>query len=169
MNEKENFLLAQKGHKYFIKIMGSPRYNNSENFWSYINNRILQDEKCEDILVDLRETQYMDSTNLGLLARLAGFLYKKLNRKMTAISTNPDINDLLINTGFDQILLLVENANDFEEKLSRIPDMNDQQKNMARMMYEAHLELSQMNEKNQSEFKNVVEMLKAEAENMKNV
>jgi len=161
MDNSVRFLLAHSGNKYFLKIVGTPRYTNCADF-SYFISALISENQFEDILVDLSETDFLDSTSLGLLAKLAGAVVSKFDRKMTVISTNRDINDLLINTGFDQIMLLIEKPDDFNSELDELPAVNDVNKNMAKMMLEAHKILSDMNSENENEFKAVVEMLTSE-------
>ncbi len=161
MSDEAKFLMAVNDDKYFIKIVGNAKYTNCNDFGILVNE-ILNKKECEDILVDLRETQFMDSTNLGLLAKLAGYIFTKFERKMTIISTDKDINDLLVNTGFDQIMLIVDKPEFFGRDMEEIGNTNDVQINMAKMMLDAHLALSQINEENKQQFKAVCEMLSSE-------
>ena len=152
------YLFAFEDNRYFIKIIGSPRYTNCTGF-SYFINKIINENKFEDILVDIRETDFLDSTNLGLLAKLAGAVMSRFDRRMTVISTNNEINDLLNNTGFDKIILLVEQPESFVYNMKQVKTAPEVEINMAEMMLEAHENLLKMNDENNSKFKTVVEML----------
>jgi len=161
MDNETKYLLAKENNKYFIKIIGTARYTNCADFSHFISE-LFKDDTVADILVDLRETDFLDSTSLGILAKMAGFIFSKFERKMTVISTHPDINDLLINTGFDQIMFIVDQPEYFVSHLNEITELGDVEKNMAKMMLEAHKALMDISDENKKEFRTVVEMLTAE-------
>jgi len=163
MSNQATFLLADDSEKYFIKIVGCARYTNCADFACFVN-KIIEESTFVDILVDLSETEFLDSTNLGLLAKLAGAVFSKYERKMTLISTHDDISDLLVNTGFDQIMLIIENPDFYSQELEELPDIDDVDRNMARVMLEAHQALMDLNETNQQQFRTVVEMLSTEVD-----
>lgn len=161
MEHKAQFLFACENKKYFIKIIGVPRYTNCANF-NYFVNTLLKTNDFEDILIDIRETQFLDSTCLGLLAKLAGAVFTKFNRRMALISTEADINELLKNTGFDKIMLIIDQPNFFLSNLNSLPESPDVEQNMAKMMLEAHENLVLLSSENKKKFKAVVDMLSEE-------
>jgi len=161
MDNQASYQLAEDSGKYFVKIIGSARYTNCIDFACFVN-KLIEELTFEDILVDLSDTDFLDSTNLGLLAKLAGAVYTKYERKMTVITTHPDICDVLRNTGFDQIMLLIEHPVDYTSELNEIQDITTVDKNMAKVMLDAHKTLIELNETNRQEFHSVVEMLSRE-------
>ena len=158
MESETQFMYSSNSDKYFIKIIGPARYTNCTDFNNFVNT-IISKSAFQDILLDLRETDFIDSTNLGLIAKLAGAVFTKFQRRMTVISTNLDINDLLINTGFDQIMLIIDNPQEFVTGLNVLPDTPSTERDLAKMMLDAHMELTQLNGVNKQEFKTVVDML----------
>ncbi len=54
----------------------------------------------QDVVVDMTETTAIDSTNLGLLARLYTWMQEHGGRKPTLVSTNPDVTRTLESVGF---------------------------------------------------------------------
>lgn len=164
MGDEAKYLLASHDKKYFIKIVGSARYSNCAAFGSFVLNKLLRDDSCEDILVDLRETDFLDSTNLGLLAKMGGFIFSKFHRKMAVVSTDKSINDLLVNTGFDRIMLIIDNPDYVLSELGNLPEASQGEMNLAKLMLEAHQELMELSDENKRKFRTVVEMLKDEME-----
>ena len=53
------------------------------------------DGEISSILIDLTQTDYIDSTALGMIAKTASFLQMHNQRKPIILSTNPDITRLL--------------------------------------------------------------------------
>jgi anti-anti-sigma factor len=141
-------------------MIGDLRYTGCANFEAFLN-RLINNGNCKDIVVDLCDASYLDSTNLGLLARAAGFIYKKFNRKMTLFSCDENINELLKSTGFDSVLTIIDSLHD-ENGLQELPILPSEEKNMAKMLLEAHRALINLDDKNIAEFKDVVEMLEAQ-------
>ena len=75
------YLIAKKNSKLFIKIIGAARYTNSSEFGNFVLNDLLKAPHDEEIMLDLTETEFMDSTVMGLIARLAGYSISKFNTK----------------------------------------------------------------------------------------
>ena len=164
MDKDVKYLFAHKDGKYFIKIVGSARYTNCGDFGSFVQNDLLQDQSCKDILVDLSDTDFLDSTNLGLLAKIAGFILTKFKHRMTIICPDQSIKNVLLNTGFDQIMLIIENPDEFALELENLPDVSIEDKALAKLMLDAHKTLMNINDKNLQEYKTVVDILSKELE-----
>ena len=143
---------AIKNRNLFIKIIGTARYTEANEFSAFVT-KVLSGREYEDILVDLTETIFLDSTNLGLLAKLAGYVVMNYDHKMTLVSTNQEINTVLLNTGFDQIMTLITDPLGFKHSYSIITTEENVEENIARMMLDAHLALIELNDKNRQEFK----------------
>ena len=59
------------------------------------------------IVIDLTETRSIDSTTLGLLAKLSILSRQKVGLLPTVVTTHPDITRLLQSMGFDQVFNIV--------------------------------------------------------------
>ena len=155
---KNEYKYANVGNNYFIKLSGELKYTECTSFSSFIN-KLEKNSDYNDILVDLSESIYLDSTNLGLLAKISQLVLDKYNHRLTVISTNPDVTELLRNIGFEDICLLIEESPISDAAYNKIMGMNEAEESMAKMMLEAHRQLMNMNEKNREEFNNVVELM----------
>ena len=147
----------------FIKLEGNIRYTRSSDFNRFID-QIFQDEGFNDILFDLTESTGIDSTNLGLLVKVAKLMTKNYNKKTTIVSTCDEINEILLGLGFDKIFIIVSEQDPIPENLHRIPEITETEKGTAKIMLEAHKRLMDLNEENVEKFKNVVEFLQKELE-----
>ncbi len=153
-----SYQYTKQNNTYFIKLSGNLRYTISMGFKSFIN-QLMQQDDYDNLLVDLCETNFIDSTNLGLIAQLANHMLYKFSHKLTIISTNENITELLRNLGFQEIAYIVEKPHKIEQSLAEIPTQEKVNIDMVKMLLEAHQQLMEMNQQNKLKFKNVVEML----------
>jgi anti-anti-sigma factor len=114
----------------------------------------------DDILIDLTETQYIDSTNLGILARLNKKEWKRGDKRYTIVSTNQSVNEILFNLNFDRIFEIVTEASALDHPLQPLPPDADQNRDVAAVLLKAHRYLMSMNDANRAKFYEVVEFLK---------
>ncbi len=156
MNDAE-YLIAERSGRIFIKIVGNARYTNSAEFGNFVLNDLLKKSHSEEVLLDLSETKFMDSTVMGLIARLAGYSISKFQAKLKVKSQNKVINDLLYNTGFNDYILIIDDIDEQNYKGLNCSDNHDN--SLEKLILEAHKALSEMNEINRKEFKTVIEML----------
>ncbi len=160
---KGEILYATQGNTCFIKLIGDIRYTAGLGFDSFIDN-LFKDTACQDVFIDLTETQSIDSTNLGLLARIARLLRRQCGHVPTLFSSQDSINQLLRCMGFDEAFVLLFDSADepAPERFEHVPTEKKDRQQMASMMLEAHKTLMELNERNQAVFKNVVDMLSEE-------
>ena len=153
---------ARHQDTYVFKFTGEVCFQQGCAFDDFLK-RLFACEDFNDILVDLTQTRLIDSTNLGLLAKIANYIRRRFNRKVTVFSTNEDINQILDSVGFFSVFNICNwNPLKTEDDKQAIICPADQS-HLATTLYEAHLILSELNEKNREMFRNVVEELQAKA------
>jgi len=156
------FLYNKLDGNIFIKLIGDIKYSYSNQFNSFIDS-IFEKNSSEDVIIDLTETNYIDSTNLGLLAKIARFQKKLNDKKVTIISDHQNITDILESMGFDMVFILIKSDDigrvDYKD-IASIPNEGDRE--TAKLMLDAHKELAELNEKNSNTFKDVVTYLQNE-------
>ena len=100
---KSGKILATEFNKIpVLKLAGDVRVLMSytiDNYFTSLYNRAI----LEAMIVDLSETTGIDSTALGLLAKMAIQLRNRFNVKPSIISTNQDITKILKGMSFDII------------------------------------------------------------------
>ena len=84
---------------YVLRFEGDVRVTLSGSFDHYME-RMLDDGQLEMVLVDLTDAIAIDSTSLGVLAKLSIQIQKKRNRLPTLVCHAPDILRVLHNMGF---------------------------------------------------------------------
>ncbi|MCW8945123.1 MAG: STAS domain-containing protein [Sedimenticola sp.] len=128
---------------------------------AYIN-KLLSAEGLKGFVVDLTGAESIDSTNLGILARLARSMQRVNLPKVTLISNQPDINELLEAVGFDRVFHLVQERETELTKLSEIPLNTSGELKSTQLLLEAHRALMDLNEHNRDQFRDVVKAFEKE-------
>ena len=127
-------------------------------------DEVLTNEEYENILIDLSETESLDSTNLGLLAILTRITMDLYDRKATIISTDDDINEILDSVGFPEVFHIVHDPHNPDAEWEKLPEAEATGKELTRVVLNAHRELLDLNDKNKDMFQDVVDLLEREVE-----
>ena len=148
---------------HILKYVGQIRYTIGASLDRFIEG-LFNGAPPQGFVVDLREADSIDSTNLGLLALVAKRMERCGAPRVTLVSTHEDINDLLFSIGFDEVFDIVDESghamwNGRELGLSDIPGPD-----MARTILEAHRTLSAMGDSNRARFQEVVDLLERSTE-----
>jgi anti-anti-sigma factor len=130
-----------------------------------VAGRFLDDEAEPEILFDLSCATLLDSTNLGLIARLAERNRRAGQRRPVIVSRNDDITAVLASMGFDQIFDIV-----FDHPALTVPSQEQaitggppSKGELLDTMLAAHRTLVGLNDKDRAEFEGVVAWLESEA------
>ncbi len=115
------------------------------------------------MLVDLSRTESIDSTSLGLLAKLSIQADKVFGYTPTLVSTNGDVTRILLSMGFEDVFHIVETQLQHSEQLVELPPIESDHEAMRERVLEAHRTLMSMNETNREAFQDLVATLESEA------
>jgi anti-anti-sigma factor len=158
---------VKQSNTYVIKLVGDIRYTMGCSLDDFLN-QLFENMDFDDIVVDLGETTCIDSTSLGLLAKIANFMQDRFAKKTTLISTDKDINQLLDSVGFYAVFNICEQCPTCSEGSLRLSISDPSKTELTKTMFEAHSRLSELNDNNREIFKNVVEALKNKLVSEKN-
>jgi len=154
-----NYYFAQDCKKVFFKLTGTLKYTTCGHFDTFLDSFLSNASDVEKAVIDLTEADFLDSTNLGFLAKIAQFMLDKNGSRTTIYCTSPDVNKTLRSVGFDDIFDMVESKSELNEEFGIIDPDEFEQKNKTLMMIDAHKCLMNINEKNQKTFKDVVSLM----------
>jgi anti-anti-sigma factor len=154
-------LYAVHDGPYVIKFAGDVRVPLCASLEGFLD-RMFGDAELSAVLIDLTETVAIDSTALGLIAKIAVFLRQRLDKKPVILSTNPDVNRILGSMGFDRVFLILEKAPAPEGTLDELPFNEPSQQELTRHVIEAHRVLMSLNEQNKATFRDLVAALECE-------
>ena len=120
---------------------------------------VSQQEHVRNIVVDLTQADYLDSTALGLLARMANLLREQLNGRVLLISPKPDVTKILLGVCFDRVFSIVTGASQPADVTTDIAELNTAEREYADVLLESHQALLEISEENRAAFQDVVACL----------
>jgi len=142
-----------------LKLVGDVRVLMSstiENYFQSIYSKAILDA----MIVDLSETKGIDSTALGLLAKMAIQLRNRFNVKPSIISTNKDITRIIKGMSFDIIFDIVEEPLSNEAEFGELSLVSESEDAIKKKVIIAHQALMTLSEENRLEFQDLVTALK---------
>lgn len=151
---------AEYNDIFVLKCVGDVRLN----FCSALNEKIekiLKENSFKSIVIDLTEVISIDSTTLGLLAKLSILSERKFGMLPTLASTNPDVSRVLDSMGFNQVFNLVHTPAPCPECLDDLPEQNQSEAVVKERVLEAHHILMSLNDSNHNEFRDLVTALES--------
>jgi anti-anti-sigma factor len=151
-------LYAEHQGTYVLKLVGDIRAPICATLDSFIESMFC-DVKLRSILVDLSETLLIDSTALGLIAKIAVHTRKRFQEKPVIISTRPDITRILDSMGLEQVFDIVQEGSVISSAMNEVPIEQCVENSACQKVLEAHRVLMSLNEKNHETFQEVVAAL----------
>lgn len=154
---EDKFLVGEYEDKIFVQFVGNATMKNSKTLEELFDN-IFNGEKKE-IIIDFRDCNYMDSTMLGFLAKIAIKLKKLWNKQIFEFNATNMVKASLKSTG---VYNLMEHLEEFTGTVQlselEMKDFSDKGEK-AKHILDAHKTLMGLSEENEKVFKNVVELL----------
>ena len=111
------------------------------------------------IVIDLTETRSIDSTTLGLLAKLSILSRQKTGLLPTVVTTHEDITRLLESMGFDQVFNIIGKPIPCPDCLTDLPSQDQTEEVVRVKVLEAHKILMGLNDSNREAFHDLVNAL----------
>lgn len=154
-----NVYYAKQGHCYILKFVGEIRYTQGNALEEFLDG-LFRQKDFDDVLIDLSETTSIDSTNLGLLAKIANHMHRCLHKQATLVSLNDDINQTLDGVGFFQVFNICSDpARCCQCTDKELPATTPSKEELTRTVREAHEVLSELNDNNRLIFRSVLDAL----------
>jgi anti-anti-sigma factor len=120
---------------------------------------LLEREVPQGLVIDLTDARAIDSTNLGVLARIANRMHERGGPRVTIVSCRRDINEVLMTMGFDEVFNIVRDIGAAPPDTQPLPVAEDDRETLLRTVLEAHRALVAMNEQNREVFRDLVAVL----------
>ena len=149
---------AEYNETFVLKCVGDVRLP----FCSALNEtieKILKTNSFKSIVIDLTEVISIDSTTLGLLAKLSILSKRKFGMLPTLASTNPDVSRVLDSMGFNQVFNVVHTPAPCPECLDDLPEQDQSEAVVKERVLEAHQILMSLNQSNRDAFRDLVSAL----------
>ncbi len=155
----EGRILAADHHgAYALKLVGDVRVNLCSSIDEYLE-QMFSDPQFESVMVDLCDAEGIDSTTLGLLAKLALRVRKQFGLRPVIYSCRNGINRLLQSMAFGKLFDIREESVINGSVIREIPAVNDDPEVVREKVIEAHRVLMDLSEENRERFKDLMTAL----------
>jgi anti-anti-sigma factor len=151
-------LVADHNGVYVIKMVGDVRLTLCISFDQFIDN-MFSHQQFSTVLFDLSEAEAIDSTTLGLMAKISLLGRDRHGITPVILSTNPSVNRILQTMGFQDIFKIVNQLEAPVAPLQPLPAIAAEESEVQDKVIEAHKVLMSLNEDNRETFRNLVKML----------
>ena len=152
---------AESEGTVILKFLGDVRLTLCAALDAYIE-KVVSALNFKSIVIDLTETQNIDNTSLGLLAKLSILSSERVGLLPTLVSTQEDMLRLLQSMGFEQIFNIVADSTPTDADLKDLPAQMLSEEQVRARVLEAHRLLMDLNERNRSVFTDLVSSLESE-------
>ena len=151
-------LVAEDNGTYLLKLTGDVRMTLCTSLNSYME-AIFQNTSVKSVLVDLLNAEGVDSTTLGLLAKLAIHCEKQYGIVPTVFCTDESLLRILLSMGLDDVFEILQDCPETLKNLHELDSVNADVEQIRGHVLEAHKLLSLLNSQNQKEFVDLIRAL----------
>jgi anti-anti-sigma regulatory factor len=150
-----------------LKLVGEIRFTmGGESRPTAALDRFLHERFCATdyahVVIDLSETETIDSTNLGLLAEIAVHAREHKLERPLMIASGGDLLRLLESVGFDQVFEVVDADDAQSRQLNDVGGASGALRSDRAMILEAHQALASLTPENEAEFHDVIRLMEQE-------
>lgn len=145
-----------------LALRGVVRYPLATALRAFVDDVVLTGA-CNTVFIDLSAVEVLDSTAMGLLARIGRFVLERHDRKATLVAPRHDVAVCLEAAAFGTLFQLVD-AYPFDPhvELNDVPLEAGLSAQAASVMLEAHRALAELGEANRATFSDVIRSLEGE-------
>lgn len=160
--DEGRILYARHADAWVLRFEGAIRYTGAHALDCFLDQMFAR-HRPASVCVDLSAATSIDSTGIGMLAKIANELSQSGSAKAVLVSTNPEITELLVNLCLDEVCLIVSEG-DASAATEAIPPTAPSEQAAAATILEAHRLLSGLSTNNREAFRSVVDALASELE-----
>jgi len=161
LGEKQNIIqVAVDGNSSHVKVFGRATFGIAPDFKNFVERQM--ENKKQKVFVDLEECESMDSTFIGVITSLTIKYSQKGIPHLTLLKLSEHLIKILKTLGLLNVLSISNSKSAKEISFEEVKKADNSKKEIALTMLEAHEMLSSLNDKNELEFKNVVDYLQKE-------
>jgi len=156
--DENRILYSEHDGVHFLRFHGDILHTLAPALDSFLK-RLAESPEPPSFLLDLTETRSIDSTMLGLLARVAKMAKEGGTPPPTLVCPNDDIIDLLVGIGFDEVFSLVSCDGAPLGDGHEIAHAETDNRALTETMLAAHQELIALKADNRLLFEDVIDLL----------
>jgi len=143
---------------HVLRFIGDIRYTLTPSINRFLE-AVFAGPRPAGFVIDLSEADSIDSTNLGLLARIAMRLQALDAPRVTLVSNRADINAILTSMALDEVFDIVDDTGMVTGAAQELPHADADKETLARTLIDAHRALMELSEHNREMFRDVVASL----------
>ena len=159
-DQTSQVLYASREGVHCLRFVGDIRYALAPSVNRFVDE-LFEAEAPKEFVIDLTQTRGIDSTSLGVLARIATRMQEHAGPRVTIVSTRHDITEILLTMGFDEVFDIVTEPPDVPAAKA-LPVEEADRNSLARTVVEAHRILMSLNEYNRELFRDLVAVFERE-------
>ena len=150
--------VASDAGTYAIRMTGDVRMVLCLSFDKFIRS-MFADPQFDSVVFDLSAAEAVDSTTLGLMAKIALQCRKVGTPKPVLVAQASGMIRLLETMGFEDIFVITRGVEPSMDNAERLDCEEGSEENFKKRVVDAHKVLMSLNEHNQQAFKELVETL----------
>ncbi|MEZ5529020.1 MAG: STAS domain-containing protein [Porticoccaceae bacterium] len=151
-------LVSHHDEVYLIKLVGDVRVTLCTSLNNYIE-AIFKDAHVSEVVTDMMDTEAVDSTTLGLLAKLGLYCEDNYGIKPTVFCNDESIYQVLEVMGLDEVFDIIQGAHEDRENYEELANIESGVEEIRDRVLEAHRLLSLLNDHNRREFVDLIHAL----------
>ncbi|GLS26655.1 STAS domain-containing protein [Marinibactrum halimedae] len=153
-------LVAERNGVNVIKMVGDVRLTLCISFDQFIDKMFSSDNFAQ-VIFDLSNAQAIDSTTLGLMAKISVICQDQFDLMPVVVSPDVGINRLLETMGFEDIFEIVRSSDQVFEPATplRPDDDHSDEVTYRNKVIEAHKVLMSLNAGNREAFEDLIQSL----------
>ncbi len=162
--DKGKIFVGQTDGNYLIRMSGDVRVTLCASLNHYVES-IFGDQNVKSVLVDLLETQGVDSTTLGLLTKLALLSQRHYGIVPLIFCDDPGILKTLESMSLDELFTVIREAPPGSDKAGPLDELicdKSDEAEARRSVLEAHRLLVEVNPQCEPEFIDLIRYLEDE-------
>ena len=155
-------LISDKADHYLIKLVGDVRLTLSGSLNRYMDV-LFGNNNVQSMVVDMLDAKAVDSTTLGLIAKLGLHCREQYQMNVKLFCQNPSIIRTLECMSFDEIIdIFQQSPDEFDAELRCLDAVTSEVDEVRQQVLEAHKLLIKLNPKNGAEFTDLINALEAD-------
>lgn len=155
-------LISDKADHYLIKLVGDVRLTLSGSLDRYMDV-LFGNNNVQSVVVDMLNAKAVDSTTLGLIAKLGLHCREQYQMNVKLFCQNPSIIRTLECMSFDEIIdIFQQSPDEFDAELRCLDAVTSEVDEVRQQVLEAHKLLIKLNPKNGAEFTDLINALEAD-------
>ena len=154
-------LVSEKEGVYLLKFSGDVRVTLCGSLNRHMDT-IFGSQDVKQVVIDMLAAETVDSTTLGLIAKLALHCRKEYAINIQLFCQNPSILRTLECMGFEEIIDIFQEVPDIDAELEDIETMSSDIDAVRRQVLEAHKILVQLSPDSSKEFTDLIRALESD-------